>query len=311
MQPTRAPVASGPFAHTAVAYGSDEDFLTLVPPLVADALRDDRDVLVVTCERKLGLLDGVLGEDARRIDREVTEHWHVSPGRTLAAHHEYARRGRQTTIISEPPWSAWDERQTLEWIRYESAINVALAGLPTAVWCLHDRAAAPGHLAHTHPAHLNAHGVEPNDLYTPPERLVLPGDGSPLADPPATAVVTAFTAETMGGLRRAVTAQAREAGMDRNLVASFVLSVSEIAANSVEHGAGHGRVTVWAEGDKLVGEVTDSGGGLDDPLAGYRPPEPESLRGYGLWISRQLCDRVEIRSSPGLLRIRLHMSLRP
>nr|BFE82920.1 hypothetical protein GCM10020093_055210 [Planobispora longispora] len=218
--------------------------------------------------------------------------------------------GKPTTIISEPPWAGWDERRTLDWIRYEAAINIALAGLPTAAWCLYDRTAAPGHLSRTHPTFLNAHGVEPNRLYTPPEQLVLPGDGAPLPEPPATAAVTAFAPETMGALRRAVTEQARAAGMDRNLVASLVLGVSEIAANSVEHGAGHGRVTLWTEGDELVCEITDPGGGLDDPLAGYRPPEPESQRGYGLWISRQLCDRVEIRNSPETLRVRLYMSLR-
>ena len=52
-----------------------------------------------------------------------------------------------------------------------------------------------------------------------------------------------------------------------------------------------------------------NGGALDDPLPGYIPPEPESPRGYGLWISRQLCDLVELRAEGGVLRVRLHLSM--
>ncbi|MBB5963116.1 anti-sigma factor RsbA family regulatory protein [Planomonospora venezuelensis] len=310
MQPERASVDSGPFAHTAVAYGSDEDFLRLVPDLVVEGLREGRRVLVVTCERKLDLLGGALGEDARRIDRRSSERWYAHPARTLAAYHDYVRRRERTTIIGEPRWSRWTGRQTLEWLRYESVLNTAFAGLPAAVWCLYDRATAPADILRTHPRHLNAHGVVPGGLYVPPERFALPGDESPFAEPPASASVAGFTRERLAWLRRTVGERARRAGMDRDLVASLVLSVSELAANTVEHGAGHGRVTLWREADGFVCEVADPGGGLDDPLAGYRPPEPESQRGYGLWISRQLCDRVEIRSTPGLLRIRLYMPLR-
>jgi anti-sigma regulatory factor (Ser/Thr protein kinase) len=93
------------------------------------------------------------------------------------------------------------------------------------------------------------------------------------------------------------------------LVTSLVISVSEIAANSVEHGAGFGTITMWNDGGELICEIADPGGALDDPLPGYIPPEPESPRGYGLWISRQLCDLVELRAEGGVLRVRLHLSL--
>ncbi|GAA3418581.1 hypothetical protein [Streptosporangium vulgare] len=38
-------------------------------------------------------------------------------------------------------------------------------------------------------------------------------------------------------------------------------------------------------------------------------PSPGSPRGYGLWISRQLCDLVQVRGVDGELRVRLHMAL--
>ncbi|MBG0832357.1 ATP-binding protein [Planomonospora sp. ID67723] len=282
----------------------------MVPGLVSGGLREECQILVVTCERKLDLLSGALGEDARLIDCRPSDRWYAHPVRTLAAYHDYVRQRDRTMIIAEPRWSGWTGRQAREWIRHESVINTTFAGLRTAVWCLYDRTTAPRDILRTHPSRLEADDVEPSRLYVPPERFSLPGDELPFTDPPPAAVAVAFTPELLGGLRRTVSEQARRAGMDRNLIASLVLSVSEIAANSVEHGAGHGQVTLWPQGDEFVCEVTDPGGGLDDPLAGYRPPEPESQRGYGLWISRQLCDRLEIRSSPERVRIRLYMSLR-
>ncbi|MFB9877165.1 anti-sigma factor RsbA family regulatory protein [Planobispora siamensis] len=310
VQPERAPLDSGPFAHTAVAYGSDEEFLHRIPDLVVGGLRDGQRVLVVTCERKLDLLTETLGEDARRVDRQPSHRWYGHPMRTLSAYHDYVRERRPSLIVGEVYWAGRTDAEAREWIRYESAINAVLARLPVAVWCLYERGAAPDDLLRVHPRYLDAGDVEPSGLYVPPERFRLPDDELPFGDPPGSATVVSFAPENLTHLRLVVADHARRAGLDHELTGSLVLSVSEVAANSVEHGAGHGRAALWVEGDELVCEITDSGGGLDDPLAGYGPPEPESQHGYGLWISRQLCDRVEIRSSPGLVRIRLRMSLR-
>jgi anti-sigma regulatory factor (Ser/Thr protein kinase) len=43
-----------------------------------------------------------------------------------------------------------------------------------------------------------------------------------------------------------------------------------------------------------VCEVTDQGGGVQDPLAGFVPPKPSASAGMGLWIARQLSDSFAI-----------------
>jgi hypothetical protein len=48
-----------------------------------------------------------------------------------------------------------------------------------------------------------------------------------------------------------------------------------------------------------VCEVSDHGGGLDDPLAGYVPPREGALDGAGLWVARQFASRLKPLASPG------------
>ncbi|WP_431900790.1 anti-sigma factor RsbA family regulatory protein [Nonomuraea sp. bgisy101] len=294
MHPEWAPLAAESFRHVAVPYASDEGFLRLIVPQVARALSEGRQVLVITDAAKLALLD--VAAESR-----LSSEWYRHPHRTLAAFHEYMR-GRRTLVVGELPWAGWSERETTEWIRYESIINVAMAGADATMLCPYATESA-GKAWQTHPSVLN-------ERYVEPYALVLDGDLAPLTEPHSSATTASFSTRTLKSLRRAVKEFAARAGMDRQLVASLVLSVSEIAANSIEHGAGHGTVTMWSEAGEVVCEIVDPGGGpLDDPLPGYIPPEPESLRGYGLWISRQLCDHVSVRAGGGALRVRLHMKL--
>ncbi|MFG1945128.1 anti-sigma factor RsbA family regulatory protein [Nonomuraea sp. NPDC048826] len=313
MRPGRAPRSGGPFEHVGVPYGSDEGFLDLAVPRVRHALTEGRRVLVVTCRTKGALLAEALGDDSRRVDLRDRTAWYGHPQRTLATVHEYAR-GRRTLLIGEPPWTGRDEIGVREWIRYESVINTALAGLTAGVLCFYDVRATPGHVlrhvAMTHPLMFGPGGVEPSQEYVHPDDLILNGDTAPLPEPSGEVIGIPFDARLLKELRGAVARQAGAWGMEDELVTSLVLSVSEIAANSIEHGAGHGLVRMWRTGGGLVCEITDSGGPLEEPLPGYIPPEPESQRGYGLWISRQLCDLVELRSEGELVRVRLHMRLR-
>ncbi|GLW06065.1 anti-sigma regulatory factor [Microtetraspora sp. NBRC 13810] len=315
VQPERAFFDPESFAHVAAIYDSDQTYLHSVLPFVRRSLDHGRDTLVVAGRDKLGLLSAALGDDFGRIDRRIGPTWYTHPARTLTAYHEYAepwaRRG--TTLIGEPVWAGRDERDVREWLRYESAINLAFAEAPVLVLCLYDRAATPADVlaetARTHPWCLDGDGLRPSADYVRPADYRPAGDGVPFADPPPRAAGMAFTSRDLARLRRTVADTAHAAGLDRDTAGSLVLSVSEIAANTVEHGAGHGRLTIWTAGRELICEITDESGRLDVPLPGYLPPGPASPRGYGLWISRQLCDLVEIRTEGGVLRVRLHMYL--
>lgn len=293
----------------AVPYDSDEGFLGLVLPYLHRGIAEGRRVLVVSTARNLGLL----GPDVGRIDTKVSAEWYLHPHRTLAAYLEYVR-GRRTLIVGEPVWQGRNERDIREWIRFESVANAAFSDDDCVALCLYDLRDLPpavlDHLGTIHPVRLTPDGERANADYVEPHDLVLAGDLEPLPEPEGEVVIAEFTAAELRRLRQTVTEYARAAGMERSLIASLVLSVSEIAANTVEHGAGRGTLTMWRSAEAVICEVCDpGGGGWDDPLPGHIPPEPESPRGYGLWISRQLCDLVEMRNKRGTLRVRLHMRI--
>jgi len=77
----------------------------------------------------------------------------------------------------------------------------------------------------------------------------------------------------------------------------LALAVNELIANAQEHGA----TPIYLVADADTGvhiEVTDAGGGFDwSEAVEEHPPRPHARRGRGLWIVRQLVDRVTVERS--------------
>jgi anti-sigma regulatory factor (Ser/Thr protein kinase) len=113
------------------------------------------------------------------------------------------------------------------------------------------------------------------------------GDGSSEAE--VVVFDERFDASTLHLLRERVAACAAAAGMPEERAMDAILSVHELAANAVRHGAGAGRLLMRAAVGVLRCQVSDAG-----PGAG-----PWPLRhGHGLWIVRSLADDVTASSGP-------------
>lgn len=119
----------------------------------------------------------------------------------------------------------------------------------------------------------------------------------------------AFDAGTLYALRAAVHLHACRAGMSEGQATDVVLAVHELAANAIRHGAGSGRLRVWQLAGTLRCQVDDSGpaagGGPAGPGAAGSPRQPPTvadpwpqLPGHGLWVARQVADRMEVLSGP-------------
>jgi anti-sigma regulatory factor (Ser/Thr protein kinase) len=91
-------------------------------------------------------------------------------------------------------------------------------------------------------------------------------------------------------------------------VEALELAASELATNSVRHGGGTGTVAMWLDGAAAVVQFTDSGT-ITDPLTGRFSPSLEQEGGRGVYLVNQLCDLVQLRSSPEGSVVRLHMQL--
>jgi anti-sigma regulatory factor (Ser/Thr protein kinase) len=117
-----------------------------------------------------------------------------------------------------------------------------------------------------------------------------------------------FAGEDLYELRQLLAGWATREAMSEQGVDELVLSVHEIASNSVRHGGGTGMLRLWRTGDALICEVQDAGQ-IEDPSAGRVAPGGSSLEGRGLWIANQLCDVVQIRSGEDGTQVRLHKRL--
>ena len=200
-----------------------------------------------------------------------------------------------TRIVGEVRFGATTDLQT-SWTRYESALNAVFERSPAWIVCPYDARALPADVIdqawRTHPtvwdstrhrsdryelpARLLREIVEPGRAVTGPPSLELPIDGR------------------LGEVRRSVRALASEADLPRARVEELVLAVTELAGNTVRHAGGGGRLALWITPEGIVCEVTDQGGGVQDPLAGLVPPKPSASAGMGLWIARQLSDSFAI-----------------
>jgi anti-sigma regulatory factor (Ser/Thr protein kinase) len=118
-----------------------------------------------------------------------------------------------------------------------------------------------------------------------------------------------FTLQELGALRRFVWQEATGASLDPDRAHDLVLAVNELATNSVRHGGGAGTLRMWVETDMLMCEVLDSGHITESHYVGMAPPAPEQHTGRGLWVVHQLCDLVQVRSTPRGSVVRVHMQL--
>ena len=96
------------------------------------------------------------------------------------------------------------------------------------------------------------------------------------------------------------------AGLDDDAMRDFVFAINELTENTVRHASGRGQVRIWNDGEHVVAEVSGDSR-LDDPLAGRRRPVGARQGGRGLWLTHQLCDLVQVRSSDRGTTVRAYM----
>jgi anti-sigma regulatory factor (Ser/Thr protein kinase) len=228
---------------------------------------------------------------------------------------ERSAQGRRTVrVVGEVDFGA-TERDWLEWFRYESVINKALADWPLWGLCVFDTQALPGPVLdsalRTHPAVVTPGGRSPNADFVPPADYLrqLPVPPEPLeATPPR---LWAHDVEDFIRLRHSVAAELTTVDAPRDVVEDFLLAVDEMTSNALRHGKPPVGLRLWVGEDRIVCSIDDRGPGLADPFAGYGPAHGEDLSrgGMGLWLARQLCDHVDLSADDDGSRVRLTVRL--
>jgi anti-sigma regulatory factor (Ser/Thr protein kinase) len=300
------------FAHRAAVYRSDRELLEIAVPIVRRALSRDVPVAVMSSPHTDSRLREVLGGSAGLIHLPPPDPLLRRSGQAVVTHR--ARELRELTdwagaveVIAEhhpdrPGVAAG------AWVEAEAAMNVALATLPITMTCLypaeHGEEAADA-VRWNHPTLLDADGAlrDNAEVRSPAEVLAMrPAPAPDQLGLPHREM--SFNPWQLVELRRAITDAATDADLDPDRTLDFVLAVNEVASNAVEHGYGVGELRIWRQGDELICEVHNAGP-LEEPLPGLRPPHPNSARGRGVWIARQLCDLLHVWADENGTHVRL------
>ena len=307
--------AHAAFRHQACIYRSAGEFLAATLPFVRDGLRLGEPVLAVTTPANIRLIGHALGADADRVEFVDAHSWYGTPLATLSAYDRYVAQWTEppghVRVIGEPVWSPRTSRQIVEWQRYESVLNVAFASSPAWIVCPYDnRVLDPAVVieAHrTHPALATGRGSVPSSDFLAPEAFFQACDDTvPLSDAPPNAAVLPFAGD-LGGVRRFATTQAMLHGVVGEPAMLFAAAAGEAVAYVAAQGGGRAVVRMWASRGEIVLEVLNPAGHLTDPFLGYRPPSLLRPRpGDGLWLTRHICEFVEIRSGEFGAVARLH-----
>jgi len=302
------------FRHEALLYDGADGLVRALIPWINEGVAAGDPVVALVTARSADALRSSLGSAGRHVHVADMGEVGGNPTRIISLWHrlarEHARPGHDLRAIGEPVWPGRSADELLECQHHEALINAAFAGLDH-LWliCPYDAGAlSPEVLArvgHSHPVvdGIGGRADCPDYAGSP---TILPADG--LAEPPAGVEVDelAFDATGLPGVRERVRHHAADARLSPRRARDLVLAVSEVATNSVLHGGGSGVLQAWVQGGALVHQVSDAGH-VTDALAGRHVPTPDQLGGRGLWLVNEVCDLVQLRSSPDGTVVRLHM----
>jgi anti-sigma regulatory factor (Ser/Thr protein kinase) len=302
-----ASVPAGDFVHQALLYGSDDEFMEVALPFVADGINSEQPTLVSVQSRHIENLRSALGGTPEGLELHPAEEWRGTSARTRDKFARWATErtagGRHIRLVGEPAWALGHEREVRDWARHEAVINVAFSGLPVRFICPYDAQALPQevlkHAADTHPEIVDGGGSSPSDSYEDPREFCRGLDPRVQLKRRSPELEMLFGLGDLPAVRRLAGSFAIDAGLSGSRTDEIVLAVNEIATNAVIHGEPPTTVRGWSAEDEIVFEVTDAGGGILDPLAGQLPPPPAGLGGRGLWLTRLLCDAVEVCNAGG------------
>lgn len=302
---------TGALVHDALLYDSDEDFLAVTAPFCLDGVEQGDEVCVVTNRRNRRLLGDSLDGAAGAVRFIEAEDWYRAPARTIAGYarvieEALAAGSRRLRVVGEVEFGETPVEHA-EWTRYESVLNVAFRAAPAWIVCPYDLRRLPPAVVdgacRTHPHAIRRGERRGTDAYVEPAAFVaqLP------VGRPSTLFDELPVRDDLRPVRRLVGRVAEAVGWSDDRAADVCLVVNEIATNAIRHGEPPVLVRTWCDDAAVVFDVTDAGPGPSDPLLGFVPPDRRQPGGRGLWLARQLADRVEIETTASGTTVRIEL----
>lgn len=303
-----------PFLHEALVYAGDPEYVVSALAFIEEGFDLGEPVLVAVPQGRLEVLGphverwtGAGLQLAAMEDIGRNPAWIIPAWRDFVAPH--LANGRSVRGIGEPIWAARSAEELVECQRHEALLNLAFADADGfTLLCPYDAETLADDVLeaaeHSHPRISARDGGGPSHRYA---HEIPPYLSSPLSPPPAHARTLEFDADSLGEVRHLAAATAEAAGVAGPRLDDLLIAVGEAASNSVRHGGGGGRITLWHDDRRFLADVADRGR-ITDPLAGRVRPAVGDLGGRGVWLMHQLCDLVQVRATPDGQVVRLHLA---
>ena len=293
--------------HEALFWEGTEELLSVAVPFVTEALEAGMPVLVAVQDDRWQVLRDALGPDAERVQHTDTGRNSANPSRIIPQWRRFVEQAGEGPCrgIGEPIRSDMDPAELAESQVNEATLNVAFpTGARMWLLCLYDvgtlDTAVLDEARRSHPVVTSraAPNVRSVDYAGPDHTAELAARALPRAGtiPGTVAEFRRYRRGDLPRIRHFVKDRALAAGLDPDRADDLCLAVSELTANSIDHGGGNGMLRMWREPGRLVVEVSDTGR-ITDPLVGQVDPTVEQARGRGLWMAHQLCDLLQIRDT--------------
>ena len=292
------------YRHEAFLWAGKDAFLEGTVPFVADAAATHEPVMVALIRPRLEWVRSALGAaHASRVTFVDMGDVGHNPARIIPAWRRFIEDNgdgaRTLRGIGEPVWAGRRPAEVTECQVHEALLNLAI-GPQTPLWlrCPYEADALDADVVdealRSHP-HVVSAGEAHDSTSFGGLAHIRDAFELPLAQPAAVSDDLEFTVTDLSALRSRVHRRA-VAILDPERAEDLVLAVHEVAANSVDHAGGTGRLRIWREPGAFVCEIRDRGR-IQDALVGRRTPTVDQPRGRGLWLANQLCDLVQIRSA--------------
>jgi anti-sigma regulatory factor (Ser/Thr protein kinase) len=296
------------YRHEALPYSDHAEFVSCCQS-IAESSRDHGERLIfLVAAVKLSDVRDVVDRGGDDIAFVSADEHGRNPARitTLLDTFQAGSGGRPCVGVNEPVFGRRSPAALDEARLGESLLNtVRLRSWPLSVLCLYDVGELTADelllMRRNHPA---VRGLDENPAYDPDLASEL--FRSRLAAPrPPVVKRNVHGGSDLAAARAFVRAFARDHDVLPDRREDLVLAAHEVITNSIRHGGGECRLSMWVDG-AVVCEARDAGV-IRDPLVGRLAPVPTAPTGRGLWLANQLCDLVQIRSSQAGTVVRLHV----
>lgn len=297
--------------HEAGFYASDDDFRALIVPFVEEGLDAGEPVIIGYDDRKSDLLRNWL-QSCAHVTFITEADLYATPARAIANYRRLFQRhvtagAHQIRIAGDVPHEGNGGRFD-GWDRYESAVNTVWDDFPVRSVCLYDATTTSSEVRdvveRTHPRLLSATGERrTNDRYEDPSCFV--GLAVSIDPIEASTPVVDIADVTASQARHAVRRVSNDR-LDANTLSDLVLGTSEVVTNALTHGREPTWMRIWADADRVVVHVHDSGPGPTDRHVGLMPVKRRAPNGgLGLWVTHQLDLDVDLMAASDGFTVRL------